>query len=597
MADSITLSLQNPAADNQAVIYVGVSATLKVSLVNNSGGSITIAHGATIEIFMPYYFSDAELQAMKITGISQSGWSFSYDAGDLSLLLTFNDSNGAWAAGDSLTFDIESVETSASPASDSVTFNFAGLSGNAIPLSLSTPLALNTSNAPTSVDLSDTLLINLDNQGNVFVSATSDPLTNTIYLNFKNTGTTPLYDGSSMWSGTPKVEVSFVYGTTSGSLAPANKSDTPPEGSAWNISGAIYADQTAGWGVANPSVSGQAHTPVWELTPNKNNPDIIGTGDHANVTFAFSNIISFTPAGHTQMYVQFTGFTKNENTTYNDALFVLDVAKQNAPITRGIVSFFGPDPVIGISTPDTVVKVPLRWSMFYVDKIQLITNTPGVSMITKSYPNAAPVNSDTDTITVLGAISEDTPVFFTLQAYNGNGGFLNAVQFSVFIAANFFIDPNNKVYPTVFMEKVNQTWMAANLAYYVNGESVDYDNHAGYEAQYGRLYTLVGAQSNIPSGWRLPTVDDWKNLFDSYTYEELIAGGSTGFNAQLGGFGDNNKGFNNLQSMGLYWTASADGSNPGSNFYGLFSAASSAVNAVNSQLLNYFLSVRYVKIT
>ncbi|MCB0628196.1 MAG: FISUMP domain-containing protein [Saprospiraceae bacterium] len=597
MADSLTLSLQNPAADDQAVIYVGVSATLNISLSNNSGGSITIAAGATIKIYMPYYFSDAEMQAMKITNISQNGWSFSYDANDIALLLTFNNTGGTWAAGDKLSFNIESVQSDAAPGSDSVIFNFAGLTGNAIPLSLSIPLALNKADTPTSVNLSDTLLINLDNQGNVFVSATSDPLTNTIYLNFKNTGNTPLYDGSDMWSGTPKVQVTFVYGTTSGSLAPAGKSETPPEGSAWNISGSIYADQTTGWGIANPSVSGQANTPVWTLTPNKNNMEIIGTGDKANVTFAFGNVISFTPAGHTQMYVQFTSFTKNSNTTYNDEVFVLDIAKQNAPITRGIVSFFGPDPIIGISNPSTVVSIPLRWAMFYVDKIQLITNTPGVNMITRSYPNAAPVNSDADTITMPGKISEDTPVFFTLQAYNGNGGFLNAVQFSVFISANFFIDPNGQIYPTVYMEKVNQTWMAANLAYYVSGESVNYDNHSGYRAQYGMLYTIAGAQSNIPSGWRLPTVDDWKDLFDNYTYAELIAGGSSNFNAQLGGFGDDNNGFFNLQNMGFYWTASADNSSPGSNFYGLFSSASSSINAANSQLINYFLSVRYVKIT
>lgn len=56
-----------------------------------------------------------------------------------------------------------------------------------------------------------------------------------------------------------------------------------------------------------------------------------------------------------------------------------------------------------------------------------------------------------------------------------------------------------------------QKWMTKNFAYEVNG-SVVYDNKASNEAQYGRLYTYDQALAAVPSGWRLATDDDWKQL-------------------------------------------------------------------------------------
>jgi uncharacterized protein (TIGR02145 family) len=600
MADSIVFSLQNPAAANQAIIYVGQSATLNVTLQNQTGGKVTIQAGGTIEIYMPMYFTDAELQAMSVGNFSQTGWSFSYNAAYNALVLSC--ANGtSWEENTAFSFEITSVKTDASPATDTVQLNFNGFSGSNLPYQLSAPLALNQPVIHGKADLTDTLMVNLDNQGNLFVSVLNDPLTNTIYLNFKNTGKTALYSGSSMWSGAPKVSVSFVYGATSGSLAPDQKSEHTSVGSAWKISGSIYVDQTEGWGIKNPEVSDQANSPVWELSPNKNNMGIIGAKDQANVTFAFNNIVSLTPVGHTQMYVQFTGFSKDETTIYNDELFVLDITKQSAPLSRGLINFFGPNSIIPIDKPTANIQIPLRWAMYYVDQIHLFSTTPGVPIIKKSYPDASPVDNDNATITIPIQIQQNTAIFFTLQAYDGQGGFLNAIQFTVFIEANFFVDPrdNNKIYPTVFIN--NQTWMAANLDYYEADGSLPYDRNTGYEKNYGRLYTAAVAKSNIPDGWRLPTQSDWQGLFDALqdAYKTLIAGGSSEFNAQLGGYGDNIPDFQGLgpDGGGYYWSCSADPDTPGSTFFALFYASKSAVNAGNSFPSTYYLSVRYVKNT
>lgn len=69
--------------------------------------------------------------------------------------------------------------------------------------------------------------------------------------------------------------------------------------------------------------------------------------------------------------------------------------------------------------------------------------------------------------------------------------------------------------------------------------------------QYGRLYTWESAQRGCQSlgdGWRLPTNDDWRQMAKHYggirdesadtgksAYKALLMGGSSGFNARLGG--------------------------------------------------------------
>ncbi|MDQ3348562.1 MAG: hypothetical protein M3545_11400, partial [Acidobacteriota bacterium] len=69
--------------------------------------------------------------------------------------------------------------------------------------------------------------------------------------------------------------------------------------------------------------------------------------------------------------------------------------------------------------------------------------------------------------------------------------------------------------------------------------------------QYGRLYTWESARRGCQSlgdGWRLPTDDEWRQLAKHYggvgndspdkgkaAYTALLSGGTSGFNAVLGG--------------------------------------------------------------
>jgi uncharacterized protein (TIGR02145 family) len=93
--------------------------------------------------------------------------------------------------------------------------------------------------------------------------------------------------------------------------------------------------------------------------------------------------------------------------------------------------------------------------------------------------------------------------------------------------------------------------------------------------RYGRLYTWESAQQGcklLGDGWRLPTNDEWRQLAEHYgglleesqekgklTFKALIVGGSSGFNALLGGGRSLDGRYARIEAHGFYWTASERG--------------------------------------
>jgi uncharacterized protein (TIGR02145 family) len=93
--------------------------------------------------------------------------------------------------------------------------------------------------------------------------------------------------------------------------------------------------------------------------------------------------------------------------------------------------------------------------------------------------------------------------------------------------------------------------------------------------QYGRLYTWESARRGCQSlgdGWRLPTNDEWRQMATHYgplledakdtrepAGKALSIGGSSGFNAVLGGSRMSGGQYERLKAHGLYWTASENG--------------------------------------
>jgi uncharacterized protein (TIGR02145 family) len=141
---------------------------------------------------------------------------------------------------------------------------------------------------------------------------------------------------------------------------------------------------------------------------------------------------------------------------------------------------------------------------------------------------------------------------------------------------NTFVDDRDgQKYRTVDIGE--KTWLAENLNYEVEG-SWWYEDEPRSGEEFGRLYTWEAALAACPEGWHIANVVDWQELAESVggtwlsigggptgdgsteTFEKLIDGGESGFDALLGGTRDPrfNDFFDKMQN-GYYWGQSPDG--------------------------------------
>jgi uncharacterized protein (TIGR02145 family) len=127
--------------------------------------------------------------------------------------------------------------------------------------------------------------------------------------------------------------------------------------------------------------------------------------------------------------------------------------------------------------------------------------------------------------------------------------------------------------------------------------------------RYGYLYTWQSAQRGCQSlgdGWRLPTEDEWRQMAKHYggvredsddngkaAYKALLIGGSSGFNAVLGGGRSNDGQFARLEAHGFYWTASE--SDPAGAWFYNFGRGGLALYRQREGEKQMALSVRCIK--
>jgi len=127
--------------------------------------------------------------------------------------------------------------------------------------------------------------------------------------------------------------------------------------------------------------------------------------------------------------------------------------------------------------------------------------------------------------------------------------------------------------------------------------------------QYGRLYTWESAQrgcQSLGAGWRLPTNDEWRQMAKHYgglledssnsseaTYRALMIGGSSGFNALLGGSRMPGGQYERLAAHGIYWTASENG--PATAWFYNFGRGGQALNRHREGQKQMATSVRCVR--
>jgi uncharacterized protein (TIGR02145 family) len=206
-------------------------------------------------------------------------------------------------------------------------------------------------------------------------------------------------------------------------------------------------------------------------------------------------------------------------------------------------------------------------------------------------------NGTSTTFTQTG-LSASSAYMLYVWAYNDCGTSDAAVfsqNTSAFVCGSSITDArDSQSYPTVLIG--SQCWLAKNMNYDATiGSDWCYNNVSGNCAEYGRLYdwnsamqgagsssaSPSGVQGVCPSGWHLPSRDEWLTL-QATLGGESVAGGplkesgfthwnspntgatnTSGFTAVGGGhYSASGGSFFNLNIKGNFWTATQfDGSN------------------------------------
>lgn len=127
--------------------------------------------------------------------------------------------------------------------------------------------------------------------------------------------------------------------------------------------------------------------------------------------------------------------------------------------------------------------------------------------------------------------------------------------------------------------------------------------------KYGRLYTWESAKracQSLGDEWRLPTDDEWRQMAKRYggvsedseekgkaAYAALLRGGSSGFNAVLGGGRSQEGEYARGEAHGFYWTATEN--DPLSAFFYNFGKGKLALHRQSDGEKERAFSVRCVR--
>ena len=161
--------------------------------------------------------------------------------------------------------------------------------------------------------------------------------------------------------------------------------------------------------------------------------------------------------------------------------------------------------------------------------------------------------------------------------------------------------------------KDNEIWLTENLNLEISG-SWCYKNDESFCEIYGRLYiweAAIEACALLGKGWRLPTDKEWQTLAKLYggvagvgvdsggakdkgkkAYNALYGQGSSGFDAQLGGWRNPAGQFGSIGQDGVYWSRTSN--KKGAAWYYYFVSGTPAFARNLADLRNAY-SVRCIK--
>ena len=102
------------------------------------------------------------------------------------------------------------------------------------------------------------------------------------------------------------------------------------------------------------------------------------------------------------------------------------------------------------------------------------------------------------------------------------------------------------------------TWMAENLRFRPKTGAICFNNDTNNIPGYGVLYAWESAVKACPTGWHLPSGDEFRSLTNYYEQKETwrkIPSDPFSFGIQLGGMQDYEGTFSEMDESAYYWSS------------------------------------------
>jgi uncharacterized protein (TIGR02145 family) len=135
--------------------------------------------------------------------------------------------------------------------------------------------------------------------------------------------------------------------------------------------------------------------------------------------------------------------------------------------------------------------------------------------------------------------------------------FASLLIFSCLTGQEKFTDSRDgNIYTTIKIQGV--TWMAENLKFKTNSGAHIFDNNSDNLPCYGLLYDWKTAVSACPSGWHLPTGEEFLTLLNHFEQKDTwkkATSDPSAFAIQLGGMQDHEGTFSEMDESAYYWTS------------------------------------------
>lgn len=323
----------------------------------------------------------------------------------------------------------------------------------------------------------------------------------------------------------------------------------------------------------------------WSTSPNPTIDLATKTqfGAASSATTFNSSLINLLP--NTKYYVRAYATISN-STVYSNEITIttlaatsFDVLTQNINVGNMTATVYGNVSVQGTMT---VTQYGHCWSI----SNELPTTQDSKTIFSNAYQS-------TTFSSIINNISIKNTYIY-VRAYATDGNIIKYGNTVIFFFPNnkFSFTDNRDGQSYQAIQIGNQIWMTENLNY-ATTNSWCYNNSSSNCSIYGRLYFWDAAMSSCPSGWHLPSSDEWSILLDFVPdSKELIQGGYTGFDILLGGAYVPGSGFAGINNTGNFWSSTESGyGGAGRRMFADYGYAGNAYNM--NKNLGY--SVRCVK--